>query len=121
MKGNWAIGAGSAALLCCGTALARVPQATDSPRTLSAALAAAYLGNPVLRQERATLRATDEQVPQALGGWRPTITGTASMSYYSGLMRMEPTSGESGYARRYESPGYSGGVSIWRVLKTSWY
>lgn len=118
MKGNWAIGAGSAALLCSGTALGRVPQATEEPRTLDAALAAAYLGNPVLRQERATLRATDEQVPQALGGWRPTITGTASMSYYSGLMRMEPSSGESGYVRRYDSPGYSGGVSISQPIYT---
>nr|WP_242402617.1 hypothetical protein [Komagataeibacter kakiaceti] len=54
------------------------------PTTLKGALALAYLTNPLLRQERATLRATDEQVPQALGGWRPTITGSASMSYYSG-------------------------------------
>ncbi|GBQ40633.1 TolC family outer membrane protein [Komagataeibacter europaeus] len=117
MQGNWAIGAGSAAILCCGTALARVPMPQvgeqDTPHTLKAALAMAYLTNPVLRQERASLRATDEQVPQALGGWRPTITGSASMSYYSGLMRMAPVAGESGgYMRRYDSPGYSGGVSI---------
>jgi outer membrane protein len=34
----------------------------------------AYLGNPALRAARAGLRATDEQVPQALSGWRPTVT-----------------------------------------------
>lgn len=41
--------------------------------TLSEAMAAAYLGNPVLQGERARQRATDEQVPQALSGWRPTV------------------------------------------------
>ncbi|GBQ09657.1 secretion protein [Komagataeibacter rhaeticus] len=122
MKGQWVIGTGSAAILCCGTALARAPHmdtpGTEVPHTLSAALAAAYLSNPVLRQERASLRATDEQVPQALGGWRPTITGTASMSYYSGVTRMAPTAGEDGYARQYDTPGYSGGVSIAQPIYT---
>ena len=41
--------------------------------TLNEAMAAAYLGNPVLQGERARQRATDEQVPQALSGWRPTV------------------------------------------------
>lgn len=36
-------------------------------------MAAAYLGNPVLQGERARQRATDEEVPQALSGWRPTV------------------------------------------------
>jgi outer membrane protein len=36
-------------------------------------MASAYLGNPVLQGERARQRATDEQVPQALSGWRPTV------------------------------------------------
>ncbi|GAN88421.1 TolC family outer membrane protein [Komagataeibacter intermedius] len=123
MRGYRAIGAGSAAILCCGTALARAPvprvEDQDVPHTLKAALAMAYLTNPVLRQERAALRATDEQVPQALGGWRPTITGSASMSYYSGLLRMAPVAGESGgYVRKYDSPGYSGGVSISQPIYT---
>lgn len=45
------------------------------PHTLEEALATAYLTNPTLQQERATLRSTDEGVAQAHGGWRPTITG----------------------------------------------
>ncbi|RFD19296.1 secretion protein [Komagataeibacter melaceti] len=122
MTGRWAIGAGGVALLYCGTALARVPPADagepDAPNTLKGALARAYLTNPLLRQERATLRATDEQVPQALGGWRPTITGSASMSYYSGALRLAPAAGENGYARQYDSPGYAGGVSISQPLYT---
>src|SRR5690348_9028356 len=42
---------------------------------LNAALAQTYLGNPTLDAARAQLRATDEGVPQALSGWRPTVTG----------------------------------------------
>ena len=42
-------------------------------QTLEEALAAAYLNNPTLERDRANLRATDEGVPQALSGWRPTL------------------------------------------------
>jgi TolC family type I secretion outer membrane protein len=34
-----------------------------------------------LRAERARLRATDEQVPQALSGWRPTVTAEADAGH----------------------------------------
>lgn len=51
--------------------------ATSAPRasaeTLYEAMAEAYAGNPTLRAERARQRATDEQVPQALSGWRPQV------------------------------------------------
>lgn len=48
--------------------------------TLADALAKAYASNPTLLSARATLRATDEGVPQALSGWRPSlgVTGTTS-------------------------------------------
>ncbi len=48
-------------------------------QTLDEALAAAYANSPVLRAERAGLRATDEQVPQALSNWRPTIDVTGDI------------------------------------------
>ena len=41
--------------------------------TLSEALILAYINNPTLQAQRASLRATDEGVPQALSGWRPTV------------------------------------------------
>lgn len=44
-----------------------------SPHTLAEALAATYSYQPVLQAERAKLRATDESLPQALAGWRPTV------------------------------------------------
>jgi outer membrane protein len=51
---------------------------TLSAETLNEALASAYSGNPTLRAERARQRSTDELVPQALSGWRPTVTAQAS-------------------------------------------
>lgn len=48
------------------------------PRTLQQALAVAYATNPTLQTARAQLRATDENVPKALAGWRPQVVMTAS-------------------------------------------
>jgi outer membrane protein len=42
--------------------------------TLNEALSIAYETNPVLAAAQAGLRASDEQVAQANGGWRPTIS-----------------------------------------------
>ncbi len=55
--------------------------ATVSPAsadTLEDALVAAYNSNPDLRAERANLRSIDENVAQAISGWRPTISLSAS-------------------------------------------
>jgi TolC family type I secretion outer membrane protein len=50
-------------------------------QTLEDALVAAYLTNPNLEAQRAALRATDELVPQALGGWRPTLGVDSGVAY----------------------------------------
>jgi len=42
-------------------------------QTLEEALTSAYLTNPEILSQRATLRATDELVPIAKSGWRPTV------------------------------------------------
>ena len=44
--------------------------------TLQSALVQAYRNNPTLNAQRASVRATDEYVPQALSGYRPKITAT---------------------------------------------
>ncbi len=49
--------------------------------SLADALATAYQNNPTLLAQRATLRATDEGVAQAISGWRPTIQVTGSAAY----------------------------------------
>src|SRR5579883_3363551 len=46
--------------------------------TLTDALSQAYQYNPQLLAQRAQLRATDEGVPQALAGWRPTVQFTGA-------------------------------------------
>jgi outer membrane protein len=65
-----AIVAGAAIL-----ALATVPASAD---TLKWALTQAYQNNPTLNSQRASVRATDETVPQALSGYRPRVSLTAT-------------------------------------------
>jgi outer membrane protein len=62
--------------------------ATDEPdsvpHTLIETLGIAYETNPQLTGERAHLRSTDENVPTALAGWRPTVSVTGSYGYAAG-------------------------------------
>ena len=48
-------------------------------QTLSESLAQAYSNNPTLLAARAQLRSVDENVPQALAGWRPTVSITSAV------------------------------------------
>ncbi|MDA9396207.1 channel protein TolC [Bradyrhizobium sp. CCBAU 45394] len=49
--------------------------------TIEAALVRAYQNNPQLNAQRAQVRSTDENVPQALSGYRPKVALTASTGY----------------------------------------
>jgi outer membrane protein len=49
--------------------------------TIEAALVRAYQNNPQLNAQRAQVRSTDENVPQALSGYRPKVNLTASAGY----------------------------------------
>ncbi len=51
-----------------------------SAESLVDAMVAAYTNNPALKAERARQRGTDELVPQALSGWRPTVSAEGSVS-----------------------------------------
>src|SRR4051794_10550611 len=64
-------GMGVAVATCLG--FAAVPAQAE---TLAEALAKAYQSNPQLNAERARQRATDENVPQALAGYRPQIVAS---------------------------------------------
>ncbi len=46
---------------------------------MNGALARAYGGNPTVNAQRASVRATDENVPRALSGFRPRVTGTGDV------------------------------------------
>ena len=63
------------------------PAAQSVPHTLIEALAATYSYQPALQAERAKLRATDENVPTALAGWRPTVVMAGTAGYGDGLTR----------------------------------
>jgi outer membrane protein len=64
------------ALVVGGLLLLTEPASAES---LIEALAAAYSNNPTLNAARAGLRAVDEGVPQALAGYRPTVTAGANI------------------------------------------
>src|SRR3954453_14950291 len=49
--------------------------------TIEAALVRAYQNNPQLNAQRAAVRVTDENVPQALSGYRPRVAVTASAGF----------------------------------------
>jgi outer membrane protein len=69
------------------TMTATVTSDPGVPHTLSEALAATYSSQPQLLAERAKLRATDENVPQALAGWRPTVVMAGTAGYGDGFSR----------------------------------
>ncbi|HUL06932.1 MAG TPA: TolC family outer membrane protein [Candidatus Acidoferrum sp.] len=83
--------AGTAALVALGLSLA-APSA--SAETLNEALADAYNNNPTLQAARAQLRQVDEQVPQALSNWRPTVDveGTIGSEWQSDNLKAFGTS-----------------------------
>ncbi len=99
-----------------GTILAAVLGAglPVSAETLEDALAKAYENNPTLQAARAELRATDELVPQALSGWRPTaaINGEAGQEWedssLTGSDDLTPRSGELSVTQ----PLYRGGRTV---------
>ena len=77
MRGVKAItGAAASALLL--AFMGPVPALAD---TIEAALVRAYQNNPQLNAQRAQVRFTDENVPQALSGYRPKVAVTASAGY----------------------------------------
>jgi len=70
--------------------------------TIESALAKAYENNPQLNAQRAIVRQTDEGVPQALSGYRPTISANATVArQYSDVKDTIPA-----------SPGIPNGISF---------
>jgi outer membrane protein len=68
--------------------------AQTQPHTLQEALAAAYSSNPTLLAARAALRSVDEGVPQALAGWRPTVTVQAQYGVQNSAFSTASTGGK---------------------------
>jgi outer membrane protein len=66
---------GAAAAVLLLASMGATPVLAD---TIDAALVRAYQNNPQLNAQRAQVRFTDENVPQALSGYRPRVAVTAS-------------------------------------------
>src|SRR5262245_55064151 len=86
----WGLCKGVRGLAVSTTALASlltaIPAFSD---TLEGSLVLAYQNNPTLNAQRASVRATDEGVPQALAGYRPrvTVNGAVGSQYTDSLTR----------------------------------
>jgi outer membrane protein len=74
----WRAGVGLGVFVVAAGAGALVP-ATVRADTMRGALTQAYQNNPQLNAQRAAVRVTDEGVPQALSGYRPRISLSASV------------------------------------------
>lgn len=71
-----------ALLFAIAAVLALLPlSAPAGAQSLQEALAQTYRTNPRLDVARAQLRATDEEVPRALSGYRPTASATADVNW----------------------------------------
>ncbi len=80
---------------------------------LRKSLARAYMRNPQLGAERARQRATDEGVPQALDGWRPTVTASGDYGHVDETIKTRTTSntnrrGTGGFSISLSQPVFEG-------------
>jgi outer membrane protein len=84
--------------------------------TLEEALAAAYAGNPLLLSQRTALEVTDESLPLAQSGWRPTVTvaGYAGRGhyFYNNSDVYESDRDPTSQAVILSQPLYSGGRTV---------
>jgi outer membrane protein len=86
-------------------------------QTLTDALAEAYNTNPQLLAQRALLRSTDEQVPQALSFWRPTVNftgqqGISANSLQERLLRTHTVLRPNLLQFQANQPIYRGGRTV---------
>src|SRR6478736_7781036 len=86
--GRWARGLAVGTIACAGLPPMFLSAHAD---TLDGALVLAYQNNPTLNSQRASVRATDEGVPQALSGYRPRVTfnGTVGSQYTDSTTRSQ--------------------------------
>ncbi len=88
-----------------------VPGSTARAESLQDALSAAYLFNPSLKAARAQLRATDEEVPRARSGFRPTVGGEVTQSWQRSDTNIPGTAGNiepRSYSVTLSQPVFSG-------------
>ncbi len=88
---------------------------SGSTETMSSALVRAYQNNPQLNAQRANARVIDENVPQALSGYRPKISVTATL----GQEYTDIVTGAPGTARLHAAgttTPYSAGATVTQTI-----
>src|SRR5262245_42434772 len=100
-------GLGFAGWVGLGFCLLLLSSGAGRAETLKEALNAAYKFNPRLDAARAIQRATDEEVPRALSGYRPSVTGSADTGYQLQTTQPAPGTGLPGSTTTETNPrGY---------------
>lgn len=105
-----------------GGLLAGAISGSASAETLMEAWQMAYQTNPTIQAQRAQLRAIDEGVPQALSGWRPTVSIGAGVGVLESDNNQvgSATSGTrypSNYGLTVTQPLFRGGGTIARTSR----
>jgi outer membrane protein len=114
-----------AAGVCCAAAAIGVGCSQAAADTLEWALVQAYQNNPSLNAQRAALRVIDENVPQALSGYRPKISLTAQGGYnYENATQQFPIGGSLAtvqFANQFisRSVGLSGSQTLFNGFQTA--
>ena len=93
-----------------------------SAQSLDDVLASVYLQNPHLQAERAQLKAADEGIDQARGGWRPTVSMTINGGYSNasqtqtnavfGPSYFNQSQNPASYGLQLTQPLYLGGKTV---------
>ncbi len=109
-------------------ALITMPPRETTAETIEQGLARAYETNPQLNAQRAIVRESDEGVAQALSGYRPTLSATATLGeQYSNLTEIIPPfpgfpSGAQFSAKGYTTPesvGINGQQTLFNGERTA--
>src|SRR5499427_3838728 len=87
---GYSVGRRTAALMSIAAVVGMITMRSAPAQTLTDALAETYNTNPQLLAQRALLRATDEQVPQALSFWRPTVAFTGQVGMATSSLETKP-------------------------------
>jgi outer membrane protein len=102
----------SVSLSALGVVLGPLFAVEANAESLRQALSSTYKTNPRLDAERARLRASDEEVPRALSGYRPNISATADTAFQrTDTKPPTSTSGEThphGYGVNFTQPIFRG-------------
>ena len=93
-------GRSTAAIIVLSAALVAAVPRGAAAETMESALAKAYENNPQLNAQRAIVRQTDEGVPTALSGYRPTISANASIGREYTDTKQDDSAAATGLAER---------------------